>query len=378
MMTNSYRAGEGRYRIALLFDAFQQGGIGQVNLTLADAFQAAGHDTHLIVRTATGPRRHLAPKHVPIHDLKDASKLRLLSRLFRVLVAFNFEHVFASGALLGALAYLAALPLIRRRPTIVSVVHTNLSDDDLRVWERSLIRFVTISWLARILGPLRLASVSQEAASALERTLELPPDIVAVLYNPVRSSVSKSDDSKVPDDLAVWWNQATVQSIVIGRLDPKKRVADVLRAVATLSGELHMRLLVLGDGPERQNLEDLAEHLGIRENVKFLGFCDSPLPYLRASSMLITASESEAAPLVIAEALAHGINVVSSDCNYGPREILADGEFGFLAPVGNVDALTQCIIAAHRHPIPSRRLREGARVFEPGNVIARYLQLATA
>ena len=99
-----------------------------------------------------------------------------------------------------------------------------------------------------------------------------------------------------------------------------------------------MRLLILGEGEERPRLESLVAELGLGDCVALPGFGANPYAYLVRAAVFVLSSISEALPTALIEAMAVGTPVVATDCKCGPREILQDGRFGALVPVGDVAA----------------------------------------
>jgi glycosyltransferase involved in cell wall biosynthesis len=104
--------------------------------------------------------------------------------------------------------------------------------------------------------------------------------------------------------------------------------------------------LILGEGSCRSAIEQQARDLGIENRLFLHGFVSDPRAYYEHADLHLLSSIAEGFGNVIVEALAAGTPVVSTDCPSGPREILCDGQFGKLVPVGDVDAMAQAIVAA--------------------------------
>ncbi|MBN3843441.1 glycosyltransferase [Burkholderia sp. Ac-20349] len=102
-------------------------------------------------------------------------------------------------------------------------------------------------------------------------------------------------------------------------------------------------LVLLGDGPDRSTLEQLAAELGIRDAVSFAGYCANPFPFIRAAEALVLSSRYEGAPMVLGEAMALGTPVLAADCPTGPRDMLDKGNAGLLVPVGDIDAMSAAL-----------------------------------
>ncbi|MDQ2730458.1 MAG: glycosyltransferase, partial [Armatimonadota bacterium] len=109
------------------------------------------------------------------------------------------------------------------------------------------------------------------------------------------------------------------------------------------------------DGPDRAEFGRLVQELGLEDRVAMPGFVDNPYPFIAHAAAFVLSSRWEGLPTVLIEALACGTPVLSTDCPSGPREILENGRYGRLVPVGDVDALAEAmsdIIANHPPPPP--------------------------
>jgi glycosyltransferase involved in cell wall biosynthesis len=134
-------------------------------------------------------------------------------------------------------------------------------------------------------------------------------------------------------------------------------------------------LVILGEGRLRRELETLATTLGISQDVSMPGFSENPYAFMARASVLTLSSAWEGFGNVIAEALACGCPVVSTDCPSGPAEVLKNGAFGTLVPVGNDKALAEAILAVLDKPPERERLRARASEFNIDTISEKYLQL---
>ncbi len=118
----------------------------------------------------------------------------------------------------------------------------------------------------------------------------------------------------------------------------------MIRAFAKTRESALAHLLILGDGEERSRLEALVRRLGLQNDVRMPGFVPNPYPYMCHADLFVLSSRWEGLPGVLIEALYCGTPLVATDCPSGPREILADGKYGALVPVGNQDAMAQAML----------------------------------
>jgi N-acetyl-alpha-D-glucosaminyl L-malate synthase BshA len=124
----------------------------------------------------------------------------------------------------------------------------------------------------------------------------------------------------------------------ISNFRPVKRTEDVVRVFARVRERADVRLVLVGDGPEYPRTRELVETLGLQDSVRYVGVVDEVASLLKAADVLLLPSETESFGLVALEAMASGVPVVASDVG-GLPEVVEHGVTGFLAPVGDVDAM---------------------------------------
>ena len=197
---------------------------------------------------------------------------------------------------------------------------------------------------------------------------------IQVIYNPVVTEYLKSKCDTPTNHR--WVDSDGYRVVVaIGKLIKRKDFSNLLTAFARLQSSHGARLIVLGEGRQRNRLLALARRLRIEKYVDLPGFVENPYPYLARADLFVLSSKNEALPTALIEALACGCPVVSTDCAYGPREILNDGEFGTLVPVGDPIALGDAMDEALRAPRRSEVLRERAAIFGADRAVDRYEEL---
>lgn len=118
----------------------------------------------------------------------------------------------------------------------------------------------------------------------------------------------------------------------------------MIRAFAKVRQVRSARLIILGWGPDRPQLEGLIKDLGLEADVDLPGYSQNPYAYMARSAVFVLSSAWEGLPTVLIEAMAFGTPVVSTDCESGPAEILAGGKYGYLTPVENSDALADAVL----------------------------------
>jgi len=181
-------------------------------------------------------------------------------------------------------------------------------------------------------------------------------------------------DFPVPDH--PWFQEVDPPPLImgLGELSGRKDFATLIRAFALLRRKVPARLMILGRGKDRDRLLALGQDLGVAEALALPGFVPNPLDYLARASLFAFTSTLEGLGFALIEALAVGVPVVSTDCPSGPREILQDGKYGPLVPVGDHQALAAAMLATLRQPLPRARLQEAARPYEIEHATSAYVK----
>lgn len=158
----------------------------------------------------------------------------------------------------------------------------------------------------------------------------------------------------------------------VGELGKRKDFATLMRAFALVRRRYPCRLVILGEGRQRQSLQALAVELGLHEDVDLPGY-QNPYPYMAHAAVFVLSSRWEGLGFVLIEALAVGTPVVATDCPSGPREILQDGRYGPLVNVADSEALAGAILSVLERPLPAATLREAALSYEIEYSTTAYL-----
>jgi glycosyltransferase involved in cell wall biosynthesis len=190
-----------------------------------------------------------------------------------------------------------------------------------------------------------VVAVSKGVAQDL---LNLMPQLkpkLTVIYNPV---IDAAFYAKADAPVEHPWFQPHQPPVVLaaGRLVALKGYDTLLRAFARVRQQMPARLVILGEGSERPNLERLAAELGVAADVDMPGFDPNPFRYMKRAGVFVLSSRYEGLPNVLIQALACGCPVVSTDCPSGPSEILDGGRYGVLVPVDDVEAMARAIVRA--------------------------------
>lgn len=159
--------------------------------------------------------------------------------------------------------------------------------------------------------------------------------------------------------------------ISAGRLNAIKNFPLLIEAFKLVRGKRNARLIILGEGEEREKLEEMIQDLGLDQDVDMPGFAENPFNYIAKANVYALTSFSESFSMALIEALAVGTPVVSNDCPHGPREVLENGR---LVPLGNSEKLAEAILNTLDEPIKPVDLND-IKHFTIDSAVDSYINL---
>jgi glycosyltransferase involved in cell wall biosynthesis len=367
-MSTAHKINEGRVAIFVSFSG--EGGVERMILNLAGGLRDEGFDVDLVLVKARGAHVQSIPAGVRVVKLNARHTLTSLPALVRylrkerpqVLLAAK-DRAIKTAVLARAFARVPTR-LVGRLGTTLSAALHGRNPVKKRIWYTSMrlyYRYVD-----------RIVAVSQGVADDVLAITGLSRERVAVVRNPVWTP-ELARLAQEPADHP--WFQAHDTPVILGagRLTRQKDFATLIRAFAEVRARRPCLLILLGEGSLRSRLEALASELNVRDDVSLPGFVANPYAWIARAHLFVLSSLWEGSPNVLTEALALGVPVVATDCPSGPREILKDGEYGTLVPMGDVSALARAMAATLDHPRSRERLQEAARPYTVEQSVRGYL-----
>jgi glycosyltransferase involved in cell wall biosynthesis len=192
----------------------------------------------------------------------------------------------------------------------------------------------------------QIVSLSEGVKANLVERYKAQPTNIKVIYNPVdiKSINEKITHGQIdPNHKAIFDTKDKI-IMTAGRLVEQKDHYTLLKAFAKVNDKIESRLVILGEGPLKEQLLQQATELNIKDRIYFIGFQNNPYIYFKKADIFVLSSKHEGFSHVIAEALATGTPVVSTDCKSGPAEVLNKGEYGLLVPVGNANKMAESML----------------------------------
>ena len=219
-----------------------------------------------------------------------------------------------------------------------------------------------------------VVGVSHGITSEFSKIPNLSSGRVHTVYNPIEIDYIKR---KSREPVSHRWLVSSDSPVImaIGKLIKRKDFVTLLRAFARLVSKRKARLIVLGEGRFRSSLLSLTNRLGVAECVDFPGFAENPFAFLARADLFVLSSRNEGLPTVLIEAMVCGCPVVSTDCDFGPREILEDSRHGPLVPVGEPEALAGAMLSVLNNPPRPEALQDRAEFFNAARAVDQYEEL---
>ncbi len=362
--------------IAIFSPCLQIGGAEQVVVNLANGFSRHGKSVTLLLANADGPLRSKLNASVKIVDFFQSGVFGALKPLARFLRNNSLDILFSAQSHANIIALLAHRLAGVQLPIVISE-HTTMS---LHYALEPGIKNRFVPKLARLLYHRAdaVACISQGVADDILAVTKISPERIHRIYNPVLPPFTELQQKiEAPVDHPWFRPEAPPVILAVGRLTAAKDYPTLLRAFAQVRQERNANLLILGDGEKRTELESLINELSLTHSVQLPGFVENPYAYMSRCSLFVLSSAWEGLSNVLVEALACGAPIVSTDCKYGPAEILENGRHGVLVPVGDASALAEAMLANISKRADTASLRQRALDFSLDTITQQYLDLFT-
>ena len=321
-------------KLAFLIPNMKHGGAEKVvqNILNEMLIQKPDFKVHLILAKKEGDLLFHLNKNIKIIDFKKKHVKNCLFDLIKYLKDEKPDY------LISSLDYMNI---------IASFAHKlSNSNSKLILWEHSILSIHSKKTISKFIffnkvlvrvfynRANKIIAVSKGIKKDLIKKFRISCEKVVVIYNPVYNSKIILESNKKEEMI----NFKQKYIVALGRLVKEKNYFNLIESykkLIDLDGVSNLDLVIIGEGPERQNIIRKITELNLNNNVFLIGYRPNPFPIIKQSLVFVLSSDYEGFGLGIIEALALKKQIVSTDCPTGPREILSGGKFGILVPKNN-------------------------------------------
>lgn len=337
--------------------SFLTGGLERLVLDLVRLGPALGLRPAVAVLSQAGDlAQQVRRLNIPLSVLgkRPGLDFRMVSRLVRLLRAQGVQVIHAHNQ--GAMFYAGLAGIITGRPMIATRHGTSR-------WGPGQPPDLSYRLLSRLVGRLARVTVcvGRDSLRVARQVDRLPANRLRLIYNgvdPDRFPHGPRAREQARRELGLPAETPLVVSV--GRLSPEKDQAGLLKACAELRGRLpDLRLLILGEGPQRQALSDLARELGLADRVELAGDHHDVPRYLAAADVFALNSRSEGISISLLEAMASGLPVVATRVGGNP-EVVQEGHSGLLVPAASPPLLARALGRVLQNPALASSLGRAA------------------
>ena len=213
-------------------------------------------------------------------------------------------------------------PILTLNPVIISI---HINPGIFTIYRKFL-----VNTIYRFPNVKKIIVVSKGIEKKLNKNYHLKN--IKTIYNPIDLKLIKQ---KLLAERPIDFDYI----LAVGRLTQQKGFDILIKAFSELNFKNKIKLIILGEGKERKNLEKLIDELDLKEQVLLYGKVDNPFIYMKYAKFFVLSSRYEGFPIVLLEALACGIPVIAANCETGPSEIIVNRENGLLVPAEDEEAL---------------------------------------
>ncbi|MDO6390987.1 glycosyltransferase [Pontibacter sp. BT731] len=366
-------------RICFFPGTLSLGGIGKLYINLIEDYSSKGIPVDLFLTKREGVFLDQIPNSVRVFEGKGRASNSILE-FIKYLRNEKPCAVISAREYLNIINILCCLTTLNRTKAVVSL-HTNQSTEDKynKDINESGYKNIYFMTLARILYkiPSKIIAVSEGVADDFSYRMGVNRNKIEVIYNPVYKALCP--ELEVNDSVyEKFIGESNRYIIGVGRLTHQKDFFTLIKSFSLVKKKLNVSLLILGEGPLRDELQDLINQLGLSQSVLLLGYVSNPLYYIKRASLLVVSSKYEGFGNVLVEALGVGTPVVSTDCPSGPSEILERGRYGKLVPVEDAVAMSNAILETLGNKHDSSLLIKRAKDFEVSTIGNQYWSYITS
>lgn len=360
-----------------LYTPTLEGGVGRIVINLFKGFKNKNYKTTIIVNNLNNKfiiNDSGISLKTEIINLKVKHTYQAIWKITKILKKHN-PYIIISHIFHANIAILIIKKFFKITSKIIICEHISLKESLRRI---NFLKRIIIKFLIKFFYSTSdfIVGVSQNNTSEIEEIIgPLYKNKIKTIYNPiVEDLIFIKAEAKINHP---WFNNNYKIILSSGRLTEQKDYPTLIKAFKIVHNKISTKLIILGEGPEKKSILSLIKELKLENDIDLVGFVENPYPYYKYCDLFVLSSRYEGLPTVLIEALAFGKPVISTDCLTGPSEILENGKYGKLVPVGDYNALAKAILEIINNDLifEEALLKERAKEFDLESRVNDYIKL---
>lgn len=358
-------------RILFFLPSLEAGGAQRVVLNLASAFAEKKCEVILVVAIPRGNLLNSVPDNVKLIHLNLRRSFLAISPLIKIIKSERPDIIYSRMNYANIIMAIASKLAFTKAKFIATIANT-LTQEQFgnKIEEKGMFALEKLCYKR---ADIVIAN-SKDTYDDLIREKIVKPEKLKIIYNPVIDF--NSMQVKIDEPILHPWlkNKTSLVLIAVGRLYHQKNFAFLIRCFAEVKKHSNAKLIIVGEGQLRAELEALVAEYNLQDDVSMPGF-DNPYPYYKYADLFVLTSLWEGFGNVIVEALACGCPVVASNCPGGPKEILEWGKYGTLVDGYDEVQFAEAILAELERKRSKELLISRAGNFTIDKIVKQYEEL---
>ncbi|MBT4764666.1 glycosyltransferase [bacterium] len=354
--------------ITIVLPALGGGGVERLFVHLANDWAEHGFQVSILLMEKRGEFLNLVSQDVKILELNVKRYRDVLKPLVGYLKRSSSDVVITAMWPLNSIVAISWF-LSGRRSKLFLSEHENLTESYINQGKENEFIFKKIIKYTYSIST-GVVAVSNGVKQDLINIGELQKNTIKVIYNPAATGVDMCQEGA---NNKYWRNKFEYHILSVGRLAFQKDHETLIKAFSFSLEYIDAELVIVGQGELKKDLLDLIRELNLGDRVRLVGFQINPSCWYKFSDLFVLSSRWEGFGNVIVEALEYGVPVLSTDCPSGPSEILENGRYGSLVPIGDTASISKEIIRLVSMKHDKKRLIERANEFSVKKISLEYL-----
>lgn len=362
-----------RTKILFVLPSLVGGGAERATLQLLTNLDRSKVTPVLVLFERKGVLLESLPGDIEVYDLKKKNRFSLPGLIYRLA---RLIRDISPALVVSFLIYSNFVTIIARRMSFKNIPLA-ITEHSVPLFSMKTERgYLLRKWFYKLLYPKaeRVITVSEGIKNELISHWNIPSGKIRVIHN----AVDLDRINMLSGESVTLQVKKDIPSIIaVGRLSKPKGYPYLLKAIKIVRKTMPVKLLILGEGENKEKLVSLAKELDVFDSVSFSGFKNNPYKYISKSTIFVLSSLWESFSIVLIEAMACGTPIISTRCPYGPEEIITDEINGLLVPVEDESALAEAILKLLDSKLLTKQLVEAgkirARDFSIERMVESYL-----